>query len=323
MNIKLKLKKNFITKNLYAVLKKRNDARKVKNQFRYNGIFDNRSKGAKILCIVLAGYKEFLYEHVFGRLKRYELENMDFCIISSGKFSQRLKEICNEYGWSYLSTKENNVSLVQNVAIKLHPNAEYIFKLDEDIFITKDYFDKMLRAYTHSEGSFYKTGFLAPVIPLNGFSHLIILERLGLLGDYEEKFERPIIMSGNQRMIQSSSDVAKYFWGDGGKVPSIDMLNDMFSKMPLEECLCPIRFSIGAILFERSFWEQMGYFHVDLSGNAMGMDETQICEYCMRVSRPIVVSKNVVVGHFSFGPQTAEMIKYYDQNRRLFDVQEP
>ena len=52
----------------------------------------------------------------------------------------------------------------------------------------------------------------------------------------------------------------------------------------------------------------------------MGMDETQICEYCMRVSRPIVISKNVVVGHFSFGPQTAGMIDYFNANHERFVV---
>lgn len=320
MNIKLLLKNNPITRSLYGKLKSINDERKRNNQFKYTGHFENRSSNEEILCIVLAGYKEYLYGSVFERLKRFLSPHIDVCVVSSGKNSKKLAEICKNNKWSYLSTKENNVSLVQNVAINLHPKAKYIFKLDEDIFLTEGYFEKMLRAYKHSEQQFYKTGFLAPIIPLNGFTHYLVLDKLGLIEDYEKRFEKPIIMAGNQRMVQSSPDVAKYFWGEENKVPSIDILNDMFASDSVEECLCPIRFSIGAILFTREFWENMGYFHVDLSGNAMGMDETQICEYCMRVSRPIVVSKNVVVGHFSFGPQTNEMIDYYKEHMDRFDI---
>ena len=320
MNIKLMLKNNPVTKGVYNKLKTANDNRKRNNQFKYTGYFDNRSSGEEVLCVVLAGYKEYLYDEVFGRLEKYLSPRIDVCIVSSGKNSRTLSEICKKNNWSYLSTKENNVSLVQNVAIKLHPKAKYIFKLDEDIFITEGYFDKMLNAYKHSENAYYKTGFLAPVIPLNGFTHYLVLEKLGLIEDYARRFERPIIMAGNQRMIQSSLEVAKYFWGNDNVVPSIDELNKMFSADPIEECLCPVRFSIGAILFKREFWENMGYFKVDLSINAMGMDETQICEYCMRVSRPIVISKNVVVGHFSFGPQTAGMIDYFNANHERFVV---
>ena len=318
MNIKLKLKQNPITKGMYKKLKALNDKRIETNQFKYTGKFENFSSGEENLCVVLAGYKEYLYDSVFQRLEKYAIPNMDICIVSSGKYSSRLSELCKEKKWSYLSTNENNVSLVQNVAIMLHPKAKYIFKLDEDIFVTDRYFEKMLNAYTHSKKSYYQPGFLAPIIPLNGFSHYLVLEKLGLVEEYEKRFERPIIMAGNQRMIQSSADVAKFFWGEGNKIPSIDALNNLFSCEPTEEVLCPIRFSIGAILFEREFWENMGHFQVDLSGNAMGMDETQICEYCMRVSRPIVVSKNVVVGHFSFGPQTSEMIKYYKEHKERF-----
>lgn len=320
MNIKKKLKENPITRRTYIKLKALSDRRKLENKFRFSGHFEDRSSGEEILCIVLAGYKEYLYDNVFQRLKMFSMPNMDICIISSGKTSNTLSEYCKNNNWSYLSTKQNNVSLVQNVAIKLHPRAKYIFKLDEDIFITDRYFEKMMDAYKHSGESYYQTGFLAPIIPLNGFSHYLVLDKLKLIDEYERRFERPIIMAGNQRMIQSNPDVAKFFWGEGDRIPPLDVLNELFAKDPKEELLCPIRFSIGAILFERSFWESMGYFNVDLSGNAMGMDETQICEYCMRVSRPIVISKNVVVGHFSFGPQTNEMIKYYKEHKEKFDI---
>ena len=75
------------------------------------------------------------------------------------------------------------------------------------------------------------------------------------------------------------------------------------------ELVCPIRFSIGIILFERDLWKGMGYFHVSSKGSDMGSDEVQINEYCLIQSRPMVVSQNSIAGHLSFGPQNKAMIK--------------
>ena len=51
----------------------------------------------------------------------YLNDEMDICIVSSGLYSDRLSEIAKKYGWSYLSTKRNSVTLTQNTAIKLFP----------------------------------------------------------------------------------------------------------------------------------------------------------------------------------------------------------
>jgi hypothetical protein len=50
----------------------------------------------------------------------------------------------------------------------------------------------------------------------------------------------------------------------------------------------------------------------------MGADEVNLCTFCMLQSRPIMVSENVVVGHFSFGRQTEEMKKYYLEHPEKF-----
>lgn len=105
-----------------------------------------RGKDLEKLCIVLAGYKEFLYDSVFQRIECFATEDIDVCVISSGLFSDALDKLCERNNWTYISTKENNVCLVQNIAVKEHPMAKYIFKLDEDIFITKGYFEKMFQA---------------------------------------------------------------------------------------------------------------------------------------------------------------------------------
>ena len=130
-------------KKIYNAYKNYKFNQKIKSEY----IFENRSQNKQKLCIVLAGYKPFLYESIFGRLDMFLDKDIDVCIISSGKYVESLVKMCEEKKWSYLSTKENNVSLVQNLAIVLHKKAEYIFKLDEDVFITKDYFHKMYDAY--------------------------------------------------------------------------------------------------------------------------------------------------------------------------------
>jgi hypothetical protein len=125
-------------------------------------------------------------------------------------------------------------------------------------------------------------------------------------------------MAGANRMIQNDVNVAKFIWGepialqDGSvfKLPSIDEMNHFFEEGEMMEFPCPIRFSIGAILFERQLWDDMRFFKVS-KGTNLGGDEEQICCYCCNNSRPIMVSENIVVGHLSFGRQNEEMKKYY------------
>ena len=318
MSIKTQLKKNPLTKGLYAYLKTRKDKRILDNKFRYHGQFIDRSVGTEYACIVLAGYKDYLYPSVLGRLKKYAPKDMDICIVTSGKYCEIINSICEKNNWSYLSTQENNVCLVQNVAIKLHPKANYIFKLDEDIFVTEGFFEGLKRAYEHSENGKYFPGVIAPLIPINGYGHVRVLEKLGLTSEYEKMFGSVKYAAGHIRPIESDPDVAKFFWGDGGIIPGIDDMNKLFSSTPIEERAVGIRFSIGAIMLSRSVWEGMGYFSVNRDSVSLGSDEVELCSYCLLHSRPLLVSENVLVGHFSFGPQNATMKDYYEHNMERF-----
>lgn len=313
-------KYNKLTAGLYKEMLNIRDNKRYHNKFDYHGTFFNRKKGKEYLCIILAGYKEFLYPTFFDRIEKFSEKNIDICVVSSGIYSESLKKICEKNDWSYLSTKENNVALVQNVAIQLHPDAKYIFKIDEDIFITENFFSKMIKAYNHARKGDYEPGIVAPLIPINGYGNVRILEILGLKEVFEMKFEKPKHMAGVHRMVESNPDVAKFFWGEGGYVPKIDELNKIVSNRELEERPCAIKFSIGAILFSRDLWIAMGYFDVNRSGNAMGIDERQITEFCFSSSRAIMVSENIVVGHLSFGTQNEIMRKYYIDNPDKFKL---
>lgn len=63
----------------------------------------NRQKNKKKLCIILAGYKSFLYDTVFDRVERYIPSDIDVCIVSSGVFDKKLYDIAEKNQWSYLT----------------------------------------------------------------------------------------------------------------------------------------------------------------------------------------------------------------------------
>lgn len=320
-----KLKKNLKSSKYfgksYAKLKAVRDELRHRHRLHGKYNFEDRSKGNDKLCIVLAGYKEYLYPAVLGRLKKYAPSDMDICMMTSGLYSADISKRCAENGWSYLSTKKNNVSLIQNIAIHLHPKAEYIFKLDEDIFITEGYFENMIRAYHHAEKGDYEPGVIAPLIPLNSYGNVRVLEKFGLYTKYEEMFEKPKYSFSPDKQLYINPEVAKFFWGGGGYVLPIDEMNHRVSSEPLEERGCTVRFNIGAIMFTRLFWNQFDQFPIKLGGSIggnIGRDERDLCAYCMNDSHPIVVSENVVVGHFSFMPQNSAMKEYYLSHQEIF-----
>lgn len=306
-------------KQIYIMLKEEKERLEYRNKIGCHYNFVDRSGGNEKMCMVLAGYKPYLYNAVFGRIKKYLPHGVDMCVITSGLYSNEISAICERNHWSYLSTRENNVSLVQNIAITLHPKAEYIFKLDEDMFITKDYFEIMYQDYLKVEkDNKYNIGFLAPLIPVNGYGNMRVLEKLNLSEKYEAMFEKPKFAAGVDRMIENNPDVARFFWGEGGYVPTIDEINYRFMQQGFQYAPCPIRFSIGAVLFTRKTFTDMGMFRVKRIGNTMGVDEIQMCTYCICQSKAIIVVENVVVGHLSFGMQNIAMQEYFKNNEQLF-----
>ncbi len=284
--------------------------------------FEDRSKGSDTVCMILSGYKEFTWDIIFDRIKKFSNEEMDICIVSSGLYSEKLSKIAEDNNWSYISTKRNSVTLAQNTVIKLFPNAKWIYKLDEDIFVTKNFFKTLKNTYTEvQENGFYNVGFVAPIIPINGYSHVVLLKKLGLVDYYNTNFEKVKYAAGSERMIESSVDVAKFMWGEGEKIPHIDDLDKKLNESDFSYSSSPIRFSIGAILYHRSLWEDMNYFKVDIT-KGMAVDETQICEYCMSKSKVIVIAENTCVGHLSFGLQNNVMEEFFKENQDRFLIKD-
>lgn len=291
---------------------------KERNNFKTKYKFIDRRTGKKSLCYILAGYKEFLWDEVFGRVKKYIPSSIDVCILSSGIYSDKLNRIAEVNGWSYLSTKRNNVCVAQNVLFRMCDNIDFYYKLDEDIFVTENYFEKLKDCYDKvCEDGMYVPGIVCPMIPINGFSYVEVLKRFNAVDAYEKMFGKVKYCAGPEQQIECNPSVAKFMWGENGYLPSIDSMNKTLNNDEFSYTVCPIRFSIGAIMFASDTIKKIGGFTASKIGNDLGIDEVQILSLAYNYSLTTIVSKNTLVGHLSFGKQNATMKEYYENNKDL------
>jgi hypothetical protein len=269
--------------------------------------FIDRSKGSNKLLIILAGYKSFLYPLTLARIAEFVPQDIDVCLLSSGLHSQELAEMAAVNNWSYLYTKSNKVSLVQNLAIAKHTQAKWIYKIDEDIFISEDFFEKLLEGYlTIKAEGLYDIGFCAPLLNVNGYSYINFLKLINADDEYKAKFgELKHSCAGAKAFYDG--EAAKWLWK---KSLPFDEVAQYISSKPFQYSASPHRFSIGAILLEREFWEQIGGFRTPFKQGGLGLDESQLCKDCIQKSRVMIVIHNVFAGHFSFGPQASAMKEY-------------
>lgn len=285
--------------------------------------FINRYNNEKNVCIILAGYKEYVWKAVFGRIKKFVPSDVHVCIISSGLHLTKLEAIAEENGWSYLSTQKNNLCLAQNIATLQFPNVDGIFKLDEDMFITEGFFEDMLSTYdAFKKNERYEIGFVSALTPLNGYGYIRLLERIGKLDLYEKKFGKAYYSAGgsNDRFLVNK-DVPVFMNGIKELV-EIDRLSEFVKTEKPDYSICPIRYSIGAIYYKRAIWEKMGMYRVPLGGFGLGQDERDICSYCICSSKAIVVSENCVVGHLGYGSHMSPKVEeYYMKNKELFEIE--
>ena len=269
--------------------------------------FIDRSKGTEQLLILLAGYKSYLWPLTLGRVAKFVPSDMDVCIVSSGLYSAPLAELATARGWSYLYTKNNKVALVQNLGIAVHPEAKWIYKVDEDMFISENFCERLLEGYLRvREEGLYNPGFCSPLINLNGYSYINFLRTIGADDEYKARFGELKRATGGIKAYYDG-EAAKWLWE---KSLPFDEVAHFFAARPFEYSAGPHRFSIGAILFEREFWEVVGGFHVPLTGAGLGMDEEYLCKSCIHLSRVMIVIHNLFAGHFSFFPQEASMKEY-------------
>ena len=263
-----------------------------------------RSRGSDRMLIVIGGHKPRLWPWTLSRIERSLPPEIDVCLITPGVDRPELRDWAARAGWSYLTTRGGHVSVAQNLAIRAHPHARYVFKLDEDIFIPPDYFGPLLRGYERVRNELdFDIGFCAPTLNVNGFSYVDYLERLGVTEEYRQRFGQTRRASDGIPAF-ADGDAAVWLWSHG--LP-VDGTARRFAEAGPSQRIVPHRYSIGAILFERDLWEEMRGFKRLERSPGLGEDEGHICASCVSLSRVMVVLDDVYAGHFAFGLQQAAM----------------
>lgn len=161
----------------YALMQRIFRNMQEKRAFTHKYKFIDRQKGTAKLIILLAGFQSYYWDMCAKNLDNANYDNSDVCIcIPKGlnnSSNEKLFEIAELYKWSVCYIPHDKLAQVQNVAIKLHPNAEVIYKLDEDIMFPINYFRVMdaAREKIISEG-IYNPGMVVPIININIATYL-------------------------------------------------------------------------------------------------------------------------------------------------------
>lgn len=275
--------------------------------------FTDRSRGKRYLCYILAGYEPVLWKDTLGRIEAFQDENVDYCLVSSGKQDNTLAEIAEWNQWSYLYTETNQVCFIQNLVIDLHPSAEYMIKMDEDIFVGEDFFGQMIRGYhlVEREGE-YHIGFVVPVVPLNCCGYASYIDLIGKKEEYEKHFGRAY--KSRFSAVFNVAETAEFLWDT---MDTFDGMAERFlenSGYTILDCY----YNIGCIMFSRERWKMMGRWP-EIPGEAgMGRDESYICQDNRTKDLAIYELKNVLAGHLAFGHQKKRMLEYYGEHGEKF-----
>lgn len=273
-------------------------------------LFIDRSRGCDKLLIILAGYREFLWPLTLPRIAKFVPLDMDVCIASSGVESEQLMKWAETFQWSYLRTSEDKIGLVQNIAIDRHKHAHWIYKLDEDMFIAENYFESLLWGYqTIVNEGVHRPGFVSPLININGYTYVDFLKKINKADAYLLQFgELHTALTGLKAHLDG--EAAKWLWRHS--VP-FDHVARKIAASPFSYTIVQDRFSIGAILIERDFLEEIGGFKVAPQGGEMGYEEHFLCMECLALRRPIIYFQNVFAGHFSYLTQLIAMVEIFPE----------
>jgi len=279
-----------------------------RRRFAERHLLEDRGRDEQRLLIVIAGHKPLLWPATLARIRDRVPAGTDVCLVTPGVHRGELASMAADSGWSYLSTRGGHVSVAQNLAIRAHPHAQWVFKIDEDVFIGEGFFEQLFEGYRRvREEAEFSIGFCAPVLNVNGFSYVDYMRTLDIEAPYVERFG-PARRASDGIPVQHDGEAAVWLWSHG--LP-VDDVARRFAERPFGFAIVPHRFSIGAILFERDLWQEMRGFPRLTRSPGLGEDEQAICVACLSLSRVMVVIENLYAGHFAFGAQSAAMEAEY------------
>ena len=303
----------------YRISAKIYDAQSKKRLFAKKYLYDNRQKGFENLLIIVAGFQPYYWDQVFARVNKSREtfgESIDICVcVPEGIKGSKddLRKRCEKLGWSFLYIHLDLLSQVQNTAIKLHPHAQWIYKIDEDIIMSEDYFCRLKHAYINADSkSFYPIGFMGPLLNINAACAPYFLKTVGAYDEFRAKYgEYRIKFQKEDDLIHKSKELAEFIWEKS--VPFDEVAAGIYSKNKGVFVVSPVRYSIGAILFKRDYWEQIGFFKVGILGQ-MGLEEEQICGFSLVNFKPIFIALDVFAGHLGFYTQKETCRRFFEKH---------
>ena len=272
--------------------------------------YKGTKRNCETLVVVLAGYKPKLWPLTLRRIAEHLPNDVAVCVVTAGKNVDDLAKFCQNQNWLYISTRQNKTGLALNKAIAAYPSARWVFKIDEDIFVSHGFFEDMRAGYEKilAEGR-HHPGFCSPTLNVNGVSYTTFLEQVGASSEYFDAFnELRVACSGNH----AHYDPAAAIWLWEHSLPLDDVAKQFRCQEVAETSRQPrmigTRFSIGAILLERDFLDEIGGFRSSWIPGVLGVDESALCAACVERSRPMFFLTNVLAGHFSFYTQERAML---------------
>lgn len=271
------------------------------------------------LLIILAGFQPYYWDILLDRVyKKTKGRGINVCMCIPGVSNDlkvKLYEYCEKYGWDSAFYKEDRLAALQNFVIKKYDKAQLIFKIDEDIVIGDNFIDGLIDGLNYSRNNTRcKNGVVFPLINVNVFSYIPYLETIDKLIDFDQKFGRATYWSND---IQFNEKVAEYLWETLGKL-SFDEMNSQIQSINKGKYIrCSQRYSIGAMLITRDFWDKMGVFRVAQIGQ-LGIEEGEMCKFALDQAYFMCCCCDTFVGHLGYGKQKDICKAYFYNNLSKF-----
>lgn len=259
--------------------------------------FDDRQKGARHLVCIVAGDNPAAWSRVMPALAA-GVRNCDVCVVTPGSQNDDLLDLCAARGWSYLCTQTADSGLAQNICYRKHPNAEIIVKLDDDIIVLEDSIARLIEAYQSiCDDGIVRPSALAPFIPLDGACYRAFLQSVDLLDTFEKRFGTATLIAG-QTLVETNLAAAQWISARMGPLADVAL---RMQRHAANEHLHPVRIGGGMLVFERAFWDSIGYFPVYRRRLMVGRttkdaDSEYLAAQATLRAEPILVAKDIVVG---------------------------
>lgn len=218
----------------------------------------------KIPILLLTKDRPTLLEKVLSRLIRYtNWDEFDLWILDNLSTDAN-KKIINMFKYQYpfiniYSTPYNQLALIQNEVIaKL--KADFYIKIDDDILVSENWTDGFVGVF---ERNYKDMSFGSVTLPINGFGWIPFLDIMNLTDKFREEFPGvPLNQACMDVAVFKNPEVNEFIWN---ACLNIDNAAETFIKNQngtYKDLFCPHQYSIGAIVFSHSRWEEMGGWSV-------------------------------------------------------------